>query len=841
MTPSCEKRARAFPKPCIPSCESEFPCASPARTRTLFRTNDHLIFDVLDASVRPSCKLTGLIQQNKQNKQKQNKQNKNIQKTNQLLSSAHTLSDVNSDAFELVLRFCYFHTSRIADGMTVIERADWDKRFVSTSLPSELCAVASAAFFLEVDALTDVTCRAIADAIKGKSPEQIRATFDIPNDIRRFPEPPHIQRARKRHSQRYNNNNNNSNGDGAGDDDVESICPGGHDHHHTVGPVDDNDNDQRNSNTASLGCNPSGTLRRGISARRNTLTTNGLSAQVADALNGITNADNIHENDVGDSGSNTNADGADDTGDGGVESDVIALHAKSVNELLTWIEDDAAVPNNGNSNNNHSGKKKKRRKRKRSKPRNSTDNHKDHDHEHEHEHDHDNENEEIEEHDDVEEHDEHDNEPDNNSSNERELEKDDNQYNDDDECTNYAGKSTLSALPCKEVDNDEGIVYIDEDVNNDGDGEGNGKECTDDVNSIEKKIRSSKTTSVAATTTTAPGNVSSNDLNVARRQRSSSPSSDDIHFKVMVRPSPSPPLPPSSPVCCDEDTAVLCSVGSSVATALKSLTVSFKQDLLLPLGQPVATSLLTETGMSLITTEMKMLESAADQEQENNKKLGETIVDNCVDDDEESNLCREQLYGIGSGVKQMTKTIKREECLVNYHNSAIESSNDDKSMEESSQIHLQTESTYQNISKECEPTTIKLLTTRPCQSSSSNTNPSMSVKEGTPLPPIQQWRKRLTEVQQRNERLDRMIADMLKERDNGKREEDLLQARIEGYRVGCGCGCGSGCSSTYEFGIRSSNSSSSTLNETTGIVGMADNNNDNNSSNDSAIVNTSKL
>jgi S-phase kinase-associated protein 1 len=40
-----------------------------------------------------------------------------------------------------------------------------------------------AADYLEINGLLDLTCQAVADMIKGKTPEEIRETFDIENDF----------------------------------------------------------------------------------------------------------------------------------------------------------------------------------------------------------------------------------------------------------------------------------------------------------------------------------------------------------------------------------------------------------------------------------------------------------------------------------------------------------------------------------------------------------------------------------------------------------------------------------------------------------------------------------
>jgi S-phase kinase-associated protein 1 len=40
-----------------------------------------------------------------------------------------------------------------------------------------------AANFLDIQSLLDLTCKTVADMIKGKTPEQIRQEFDIQNDF----------------------------------------------------------------------------------------------------------------------------------------------------------------------------------------------------------------------------------------------------------------------------------------------------------------------------------------------------------------------------------------------------------------------------------------------------------------------------------------------------------------------------------------------------------------------------------------------------------------------------------------------------------------------------------
>lgn len=69
--------------------------------------------------------------------------------------------------------------------------SDWDKNFLYTHLVKNhdekqhetLIDVIMAANFLNIKDLLDLTCACVASMIKGKTPEQIRALFNIENDF----------------------------------------------------------------------------------------------------------------------------------------------------------------------------------------------------------------------------------------------------------------------------------------------------------------------------------------------------------------------------------------------------------------------------------------------------------------------------------------------------------------------------------------------------------------------------------------------------------------------------------------------------------------------------------
>merc|ERR1712232_1133214 len=69
--------------------------------------------------------------------------------------------------------------------------SEWDKAFLFTDLVKNhdekqhelLIDVIMAANFLNIKDLLDLTCATVASMIKGKTPEQIRTTFNIVNDF----------------------------------------------------------------------------------------------------------------------------------------------------------------------------------------------------------------------------------------------------------------------------------------------------------------------------------------------------------------------------------------------------------------------------------------------------------------------------------------------------------------------------------------------------------------------------------------------------------------------------------------------------------------------------------
>jgi S-phase kinase-associated protein 1 len=100
------------------------------------------------------------------------------------------LPNVKSQVLEKVIQFCRHH---IEEPMTEIEKPlksqvmaevvqKWYADFVDIEQVL-LFEMILAANYMDIKPLLDLTCATVASMIKGKSPEDIRATFNITNDF----------------------------------------------------------------------------------------------------------------------------------------------------------------------------------------------------------------------------------------------------------------------------------------------------------------------------------------------------------------------------------------------------------------------------------------------------------------------------------------------------------------------------------------------------------------------------------------------------------------------------------------------------------------------------------
>ncbi|XP_028806986.1 SKP1-like protein 11 [Neltuma alba] len=102
------------------------------------------------------------------------------------------LYNVNSETMAKVMEYCKKHADHEAakeeDGGAAIgaggeeELKKWDDEFLKVE-NGLLFNIILAANYLEIKSLLDSSCQAVADMIKGKTPEQIRQIFNIKNDF----------------------------------------------------------------------------------------------------------------------------------------------------------------------------------------------------------------------------------------------------------------------------------------------------------------------------------------------------------------------------------------------------------------------------------------------------------------------------------------------------------------------------------------------------------------------------------------------------------------------------------------------------------------------------------
>merc|ERR1712042_258105 len=99
------------------------------------------------------------------------------------------LPNVNAAILKRVIQWCSYHKDDPAppeDDENKEKRTDdissWDADFLKVD-QGTLFELILAANYLDIKGLLDVTCKTVANMIKGKTPEEIRKTFNIKNDF----------------------------------------------------------------------------------------------------------------------------------------------------------------------------------------------------------------------------------------------------------------------------------------------------------------------------------------------------------------------------------------------------------------------------------------------------------------------------------------------------------------------------------------------------------------------------------------------------------------------------------------------------------------------------------
>jgi len=89
---------------------------------------------------------------------------------------------VDSKILIKVIEYCKYHHSSETNMTSDEEKTTWDKEFVRVD-DETLFNLILAANYLDIKSLLDLTCKTVADEIKGKTPEEIRVRFNIKNDF----------------------------------------------------------------------------------------------------------------------------------------------------------------------------------------------------------------------------------------------------------------------------------------------------------------------------------------------------------------------------------------------------------------------------------------------------------------------------------------------------------------------------------------------------------------------------------------------------------------------------------------------------------------------------------
>lgn len=105
------------------------------------------------------------------------------------------LTTIDSETLERILIYCdhHKHDEPTDEPLPKFEyMSDWDKEYIN--LPYDtLVKLVIAANFLDIKALLDLCCKAIADSIKDKSTEEIRKLFKMDEIVEDDEEPKNIE------------------------------------------------------------------------------------------------------------------------------------------------------------------------------------------------------------------------------------------------------------------------------------------------------------------------------------------------------------------------------------------------------------------------------------------------------------------------------------------------------------------------------------------------------------------------------------------------------------------------------------------------------------------------
>uniref|UniRef100_A0A914CEH6 Skp1-related protein n=1 Tax=Acrobeloides nanus TaxID=290746 RepID=A0A914CEH6_9BILA len=148
-------------------------------TKILLQSNDGEVFEVDRDVIRLSTTLNTMFQD----------LGMDAPEAADSLVDPIPIQNVNSAILKKVIQWCQYHKDDPPlpdESDTKEKRTDdipsWDVEFLKVD-QGTLFELILAANYLDVKGLLDVTCKTVANMIKGKSPEEIRRTFNIKNDF----------------------------------------------------------------------------------------------------------------------------------------------------------------------------------------------------------------------------------------------------------------------------------------------------------------------------------------------------------------------------------------------------------------------------------------------------------------------------------------------------------------------------------------------------------------------------------------------------------------------------------------------------------------------------------
>ena len=89
---------------------------------------------------------------------------------------------VDSPTLAKVIEYLNFHQKAEERETPAEDQTVWDVNYVKVD-DETLFNLILAANYLDIKSLLDLTCKTVADEIKGKTPEEIRTRFNIKNDF----------------------------------------------------------------------------------------------------------------------------------------------------------------------------------------------------------------------------------------------------------------------------------------------------------------------------------------------------------------------------------------------------------------------------------------------------------------------------------------------------------------------------------------------------------------------------------------------------------------------------------------------------------------------------------